>query len=128
MKNFLAQFGFRVTTGHLLWAAVLIPAVVLLFIQLDLMWLGVTLAVLISIAAVLTVRGRRFAGWVMAIYSWRRRHRVVPDTPSAPAVGSTVMPGDHVAVRWQGDYLQSVIELVPRPFTPTVIVLSLIHI
>ena len=32
------------------------------------------------------------------------------------------MPGDHVAVRWQGDYLISVIELVPRPFTPTVIV------
>lgn len=32
------------------------------------------------------------------------------------------MPGDHVAVRWQGDYLVAVIELMPRPFTPTVIV------
>jgi type VII secretion protein EccE len=122
MKNFLAQFGFRVTTGHLLWAAALIPAVVVLFIQLDLVWLGVVLAVLIAVAAVLTVRGRRFAGWVTAIFSWRRRHRVGPDVPSTPAVGSTVMPGDHVAVRWQGDYLVSVIELVPRPFTPTVIV------
>ena len=28
MKNFLSQFGLRFTTGHLLWAAVLIPACV----------------------------------------------------------------------------------------------------
>ena len=56
------------------------------------------------------------------MFSWRRRHRRAPDAPSEPAVGATVMPGDHVAVRWQGDYLMSVIELVPRPFTPTVIV------
>ena len=39
-----------------------------------------------------------------------------------PAVGATVIPGDHVAVRWHGDHLVSVIELIPRPFTPTVIV------
>jgi type VII secretion protein EccE len=32
------------------------------------------------------------------------------------------MPGDHVAVRWQGDFLCALIELIPRPFTPTVIV------
>ena len=78
MKNFLAQIGLRVSTGHLLWAAVLIPAVVLLFIELDLMWLGITLAVLIAVGAVLTVRGRRFTGWIVAIFAWRRRHRVAP--------------------------------------------------
>lgn len=122
MRNFLALFGFRATTGHLLWAAVLIPACILLFRPLDLMWLGITLSVLIAVFAVLTVRGRRLAGWIVAIFSWRRRHRVPPDAPSAPAVGATVLPGDHVAVRWQGQHLQSVIELVPRPFTPTVIV------
>ena len=70
----------------------------------------------------LTIRGRRLTGWIAAVFSWRRRHRNAPDLPSEPAVGATVMPGDHVAVRWQGDYLMSVIELVPRPFTPTVIV------
>lgn len=122
MKTLLAQFGFRITTGHLLWAAVLIPACILVFIQLDLLWLGITLGVLIAIAAVLTVRGRRLSGWIVAIFSWRRRHRVAPEVPSEPAVGATVLPGDHVAVRWQGDHLVSVIELVPRPFTPTVIV------
>ena len=41
--------------------------------------------------------------------------------PSLPS-DATVMPGDHVAVRWQDGYLVSAIELVPRPFTPTVIV------
>lgn len=122
MRNFLSQFGFRSTTGHLLWAAVLIPAVILLFIPMDLMWLGITLAVLIAISAVLTVRGRRLAGWIVAIFSWRRRHRVAPAAPSEPAVGATVMPGDHVAVRWEDDHLQAIVELVPRPFTPTVIV------
>ena len=37
MKNFLAQFGFRFTTGHLLWAAALIPACIALSIPADLL-------------------------------------------------------------------------------------------
>lgn len=32
------------------------------------------------------------------------------------------MPGDHVAMRWHGESLCALIELIPRPFTPTVIV------
>jgi type VII secretion protein EccE len=122
MKTVLRLFGLRFTTGHALWAATLIPACVLVFVQLGRLWIGVTLAVIIALAAVVTVRGRRLTGWVAALFAWRRRHRQVPDVPSVPAVGATVMPGDHVAVRWHGDYLVSVIELIPRPFTPTVIV------
>jgi type VII secretion protein EccE len=78
--------------------------------------------VIIALGAVLTVRGRRVTGWIAAVFAWRRRHRNGPDRASAPAVGATVMPGDHVAVRWHGDHLTAAIELVPRPFTPTVIV------
>lgn len=115
-------FGLRFSTGHAIWAAVLIPAVILLFARLDVLWLGIALAVLIALAAVVTVRGRRITGWVAAVFAWRRRHRNVPDRPSEPAVGATVMPGDHVAVRWHDDHLVAGIELVPRPFTPTVIV------
>lgn len=122
MKEFLGFFGLRFSTGHAIWASALIPASILIFARLDLIWLGVTLAVLIGLGALLTVRGRRITGWVAALFAWRRRHRKVPGPPSEPAVGATVMPGDHVAVRWQNDYLVSAIELVPRPFTPTVIV------
>ena len=122
MTKFLAVFGLRFSTGHALWAAVLIPACVLLFAELDMLWLGIVLGVLIGLASVLTVRGRRASGWAAALFSWRRRHRQPPTPPSAPAVGATVMPGDHVALRWQGDHMVSAIELVPRPFTPTVIV------
>jgi type VII secretion protein EccE len=122
MKTLLRLFGLRFTTGHALWAAALIPACIAVFMQLGRMWIGVTVAVIIALAALLTIRGRRLAGWIAALFSWRRRHRQVPNVPSEPAVGATVMPGDHVAVRWQGDHLVSVIELVPRPFTPTVIV------
>ncbi len=122
MSNITSMFGLRFTTGHAIWAAVLVPASILAFVQLDLLWLGVTLAVIIALAAVLTIRGRRITGWVAAVFAWRRRHRDVPARPSEAAVGATVMPGDHVAVRWQDGYLVSAIELVPRPFTPTVIV------
>lgn len=122
MNKLLAFFGLRFTTGHAIWAAALIPACILLFIQLHLLWLGIALAVIIGLGAVLTIRGRRVTGWVAAVFAWRRRHRNVPDRPSEPAVGATVIPGDHVAVRWQDGYLVSAMELVPRPFTPTVIV------
>ncbi|GAB3220305.1 type VII secretion protein EccE [Mycolicibacterium hippocampi] len=122
MTKFLSVFGLRFTTGHALWAAALIPGCVLLFSELDMLWLGITLGVLIGLASVLTVRGRRATGWVAALFAWRRRHRQPPAPPSEPAVGATVMPGDHVAVRWQGDHMVSAIELAPRPFTPTVIV------
>ncbi|WP_415795151.1 type VII secretion protein EccE, partial [Mycolicibacterium frederiksbergense] len=122
MKEFLGQFGFRFTTGHLLWAAVLIPAGIAVFTALDLLWLGITLAVLLTICVTLTVRGRRITGWIAALFSWRRRLTTPPAAPSAPAVGATVLPGDHVAVRWQGDFLVAIIELIPRPFTPTVLV------
>ena len=122
MNRVLALFGLRFTTGHALWAAVLIPACVLVFAAMDMLWLGITLAVIIGLAAVVPVRGRRLTGWVAALFAWRRRHRQPPATPSEPAVGATVIPGDHVALRWQGDHLVSAIELIPRPFTPTVIV------
>src|SRR4029450_12435265 len=101
---------------------VLIPACVALFLPPRRLWVGITLAVVIALAAMLTIRGRRLTGWGGAVFSWRRRHRNVPELPSEPAVGATVLPGDHVAVRWQDDSLVSAIELVARPFTPTVIV------
>jgi hypothetical protein len=122
MKKVLGVFGLRFTTGHAIWAVALIPACIALLLPLDLLWVGITVAVVIALAAVVTIRGRRLTGWVAAVFSWRQRHRNVPDLPSEPAVGATVLPGDHVAVRWQDDYLVSAIELVARPFTPTVIV------
>ncbi|BBX19330.1 type VII secretion protein EccE [Mycolicibacterium duvalii] len=122
MRSLLSFFGVRFSTGHAVGAAVLIPACILVFAAVDLLWLGVTLAVLIGLAALVTVRGRRVTGWLAALFAWRRRHRQPPPAPSEAAVGATVVPADHVAVRWHGDHLVSVIELVPRPFTPTVIV------
>jgi type VII secretion protein EccE len=122
MKYTLGPFGLRFSTGHAISAAVLVPACIAVFLHQHLMWLGITVAVIIAIASVLTIRGRRLTGWIAAVFSWRRRHRSEPHLPSEPAVGATVMPGDHVAVRWQGDHLISVIELIPRPFTPTVVV------
>ncbi|MGD9622719.1 MAG: type VII secretion protein EccE [Mycolicibacterium sp.] len=114
--------GLRFSTGHALCATVLIPAAVLLFEQLRLSWLGIALAVVIGLCAVVTVRGRRLTGWSAALVAWRRRHRRPPEPPSAAALGVLAMPDERVAVRWQGSHAVTAIELVPRPFTPTVIV------
>lgn len=122
MSRFLSVFGLRFTTGHTLWAAATIPACILSFRRLDLLWLGATLGVLIGLGALVTIRGRRVTGWMTALFAWRRRHRQPPPKPSAPVVGATVVPGDHVALRWQGEHVVAAIELIPRAFTPTVIV------
>ena len=122
MKTLLGLFGLRFTTGHALWAAALIPACIAVFMHLGRLWIGVTLAVIIALAAVLTVRGPTAYGMDRGAVRVASATSPAPDVPSVPAVGATVMPGDHVAVRWQGDHLISVIELIPRPFTPTVVV------
>ena len=122
MKGPLGHIGLRFTTGHMLWAAVLAPACVAVFAAIHRTWIGIVLGVLVVAATTVSVRGRRLTGWIKALYAWRRRHRTPPQPASEPAVGATVLPGDHVALRWQGDQLVSLIELIPRPFTPTVIV------
>jgi type VII secretion protein EccE len=114
--------GLQFSSGHAMVAGALAPAFVAAGFAWGTAWVGITLAVLTVLIAVVTVRNRRLTGWIQAFSSWRRRRRTAPPPPSAPAVGATVLPGDHVAVRWHDDYLMSLIELVPRPFTPTVIV------
>jgi type VII secretion protein EccE len=119
--------GLRFTSGHAWVAAALAPACIAAAVGLGYLWIGVALAAVIVLASVVTLRGRRLTGWIHALNSWRRRRRSAPAPPSEPAVGATVMPGDHVAVRWQDGRLVSVIELIPRPFTPTVIVNGQAH-
>lgn len=112
MRN---PLGLRFSTGHALLASALAPPCAT-------GWAGIALASLGVIVATVTFYGRRITGWVAAVYAWLRRRRRPPDSSSEPVVGATVKPGDHVAVRWQGEFLVAVIELIPRPFTPTVIV------
>jgi type VII secretion protein EccE len=112
----------RFTSGHALWAAALAPLCILLFLGTRYEWAGPTLVGVAAVVALVTFRGRRLTGWIAAACGWLVRRRRVPDVPSEPVVGATVKPGDHVAVRWEGEFLVAVIELIPRPFTPTVIV------
>jgi type VII secretion protein EccE len=105
-----------------MWAAVLAPLCILLFMGTRYHWAGPTLVGVGVVVATVTFRGRRLTGWVAAMFAWLLRHRRSPELPSEPDVGATVLPGDHVAVRWQGRDLVAVIELIPRPFTPTVVV------
>ncbi|MDT5219319.1 MAG: hypothetical protein QOF15_1424 [Mycobacterium sp.] len=112
----------KFSTGHTLVLAVLAPAAILLFLPTQHWWVGIALVAVGAIVAFVTFFGRRITGWVATVFAWLRRHRKPPDVPSEPEVGATVKPGDHVAVRWRRNVLIAVIELKPRPFTPTVVV------
>jgi type VII secretion protein EccE len=118
----MRSLRLRFTGGYVLWAAALAPICIMLFLGTRYEWAGPALVALIAVLALVTFRGRLLPGWVAAVCAWLVRHRRPPEPPSEPDVGATVQPGDHVAVRWQGKILVAVIELIPRPFTPTVIV------
>jgi type VII secretion protein EccE len=118
----MRSLRLRFTSGHALWVAALAPLCILLFMGSRYEWAGPTLVAVGAVLALVTFHGRRLTGWLWAMFAWLWRRRRPPDTPSEPVVGATVKPGDHVAVRWEGKCLVSVIELNPRPFTPTVIV------
>ncbi|BBZ46741.1 type VII secretion protein EccE [Mycobacterium parmense] len=118
----MGALRLRFTRGHALWVAALAPLCILLFIRTRYAWAGPALVAVAALVTLVTFRGRRLTGWVAAVIAWLVRRRRLPDVPSEPVVGATVRPGDHVAVRWQGEFLVAVIELIPRPFTPTVVV------
>jgi type VII secretion protein EccE len=118
----MRSLRLRFSSVHAMWAAILAPLCILLFMHTRYEWAGPTLVGVGAVIAIVTFRGRRLTGWVLAMFAWLFRHRRAPELPSEPDVGATVMPGDHVAVRWQGEHLVAVIELTPRPFTPTVVV------
>lgn len=127
MRNPFSPIRFRFSTGHTLVVAVLAPACIILFLHTRYWWAGIVIVVAGAIVATVTFFGRRLTGWVATVLAWLRRRRKPPDVPSEPVVGATVKPGDHVAVRWRRQRLIAVIELKPRPFTPTVIVAGQAH-
>jgi type VII secretion protein EccE len=112
----------RFSTGRAVVVAALAPPCIKLFWHTRYWWAGIALVVLVFLFTLVKFYGRRITGWMVAIYAYRRRRRRPLDIPSEPVVGATAKPGDHVAVRWQGEFLVAVVELIPRPFTPTVIV------
>lgn len=118
----MRSIRLRFSSGHALVLGALAPLCMLLFWRTRYEWAGPVLVALGVIVALVTFRGRRVTGWMAAAGAWLVRRRRPLDAPSEPVIGATVQPGDHVAVRWQGKSLIAVIELIPRPFTPTVIV------
>ncbi|MBI2696649.1 type VII secretion protein EccE [Mycobacterium nebraskense] len=118
----MRSLRLRFSSMYALWVAALAPVCILLFLKTRYMWAGPTVVAVAVLLALVTFRGRRLFGWVAAFFAWLVRRRRPLLAPSEPVVGATVQPGDHVAVRWKGKVLVAVIELIPRPFTPTVIV------
>jgi type VII secretion protein EccE len=117
-----SPLSVRLTSGNAFWIAALAPLCIGPFLSTRYARLAICLVALGVVVVVVTFRGRSLTGWVVAFCAWLGRRRRPPDPPSEPVVSATVKPGDHIAVRWQGEFLVAVIELVPRPFTPTVIV------
>ncbi|MEI7715418.1 MAG: type VII secretion protein EccE [Mycobacterium sp.] len=118
----MSALGLRFTSGHALWVAALAPPCILLFLGTRYAPVGPALVALGVVLATVTFRGRRVTGWMAAVIAWLPRRSRPLHEPTDTAVGATVQPGERVAVRWQGRFLVAVVELIPRPFTTTVIV------
>jgi type VII secretion protein EccE len=99
--------------AHLVIGAVLIAAAVIAWP----VWPGVLIAAAVAAAAVMTFDDRRASDWLALAIRMRRSQQ--PPPRSAQACGSVMMPGEDVAMRWEGDILVALIELHQRPFTPT---------
>ncbi|AWV47051.1 hypothetical protein JK2ML_0042 [Mycobacterium leprae Kyoto-2] len=112
----------RFSMGRALLVTALVPPCIILFFHTQYWWAGIALVVLVVILTLVEFSGRWLSGWLMALYSFFRRSSKPLDTPSEPVIGATVKPADQVIMRWQDGFLVSVVELIPRPFTPTVIV------
>lgn len=110
----IRRFSVRVTKAHLVVAAVLIAAVAFLNWPV---WLRAAVGVTIVVVAMVTFDERRTSDWLRAIVRVRRRGG--PPVLSAEACGSVAMPGEDVAIRWDGDVLVGLVALHPRRFTPT---------
>lgn len=116
------SLGLRLGVGFAVVAAVVAPFGAVLFWETRFERWAVGALAVFALSTVITFRGRNLIGWVSAAFAWLWRHRRAPRMPAEPIVGAIAMPGDHVAVRWEDGLLIALIELIPRPFTPTVVV------
>ena len=122
MKISRSPWRLRFSSGYALVIGVLVPLLVALFLDTRHQRWAIAVVAAAAVLALVTYRGRRLTGWVPAFFTWIWRRRRPPESRSIPIVGATVPPADPVAVRWQGESLVALIALIPRPFTPTVIV------
>jgi type VII secretion protein EccE len=110
----IRRLSARLSTGHLVVAGVLITAAAVTAWPV---WLRALVAVIIAAAAVVTFDDRRASDWLALGIRIRRSHQL--PVRWAEARGSLMMPGEDVALRWEGDILVALIALHQRPFTPT---------
>ena len=122
MKISRSPVRLRFSMGYALVVGIAVPALVFLFLDTRHQRWAIAVVAAGAVLALVTFRGRRLTGWVQTLFGWIWRRRRAPETASKAAVGATVLPGDPVAVRWRGETLVALIELIARPFTPTVIV------
>lgn len=84
------------------------------------LWLKLILAVVVCALAVVTFDDRLASRWLALAVGNRRR----PEVPhvSEAEVGSVLLPGEDVGVRWEGDDLVALVALNPWAWTPTTVV------
>lgn len=122
MRNPLREIGLRSTVWSAVCTVPLIVVIVLAVLHSRLMWFGVGAAALVLVVSTVSYRGRRLFGWIATMFGWLWRGRKPLESPSRSSLGTMLKPGIDVAVRWQGDVLVAAIEVIPRPFSPTIIV------
>lgn len=116
----IRRFSFKQSNSHLIGAALTTTALAIMPWPL---WARVLAAVAVALLATLAFDNRLLTDWIRLVIALRTHRRSLPAV-SAVSRGCTAMPGDDVAVRWEGEELVALIAVAPRPFTPTIVLSS----
>lgn len=113
----IGRFSFKQANSHLIVAALAITAITVMPWP---WWARVLAAAAVALPATVAFDNRLLTEWIGLAVTLRTHRRKLPAV-SATSRGCTAMPGDDVAVRWEGDDLVALIAVAPRPFTPTIV-------
>ncbi|TEA09131.1 ESX-1 secretion system protein EccE1 [Mycobacteroides salmoniphilum] len=84
------------------------------------LWVKIALSLIVAVLAVVAIDQRLASRWLKLAV--RNRRPAQMPTIAGEQVGCIALPGEDVALRWEGDELVALIALHPNPFTPTIVV------
>lgn len=116
----IGRFSIKQSTPHVVVAATVVVGLALMPWP---WWARLAGAVVLIVLATFTFDSRLFTEWLRLLINIRGRRHQLPVISRADR-GALAMPGEDVAVRWEGDTLTALIALHPRPFTFSIVLNS----
>ena len=114
------RLSVKLSTPHLVVGTTLITAVAVMPWP---WWVRVVVGLVLAVLMLIAFDNRLASDWLRLAAAISTSRRQLPAISVADR-GFMAMPGDDVAVRWEGDTVVALVALHPRPFTHTVVLNS----